>query len=60
VVADLRPEILVLNEALFCRQFLARTVDYAGLFGFPYQDSCALRRCPGVTRFSAVSHHQVP
>jgi endonuclease/exonuclease/phosphatase family metal-dependent hydrolase len=37
VVADLRPDILVLNEALFCRQFLGKTVDYASLFGFPYQ-----------------------
>ena len=32
VVGDLRPDILVLNEALFCRQFLGRTVDYARLF----------------------------
>ncbi len=37
VVRDLRPDILVLNEALFCRQYLGRTVDYAGLFGFPYE-----------------------
>jgi endonuclease/exonuclease/phosphatase family metal-dependent hydrolase len=37
VVGDLRPDILVLNEALFCRQFLGRTVDYARLFGFPYE-----------------------
>lgn len=37
VVADLRPDILVLNEALFCRQFLGRSVDYPRLFGFPFQ-----------------------
>ena len=42
VVADLRPDILVLNEALFCRQFLGRTVDYAGLFAFPYPGGGAL------------------
>jgi len=36
VIRDLRPDILVLNEALFCRQYLGRTVDYARLFGFPY------------------------
>ncbi len=37
VVADLRPDILVLNEALFCRQYVGRAVDYARLFDFPYQ-----------------------
>jgi endonuclease/exonuclease/phosphatase family metal-dependent hydrolase len=37
VVADLRPDILVLNEALFCRQYVDRAVDYARLFDFPYQ-----------------------
>jgi endonuclease/exonuclease/phosphatase family metal-dependent hydrolase len=39
VVSDLRPDILVLNEALFCRQYSGRTVDYARLFGFPYQSA---------------------
>jgi endonuclease/exonuclease/phosphatase family metal-dependent hydrolase len=37
VVKDLNPEILVLNEALFCRQYLGHVVDYARLFDFPYQ-----------------------
>ena len=37
VVADLAPDILVLNEALFCRQYAGRSVDYAGVFGFPFQ-----------------------
>ena len=36
-MADLRPDILVLNEALFCRQYVDRAVDYARLFDFPYQ-----------------------
>ena len=37
VVADLAPDILVLNEALFCRQFAGKTVDYGDLFGFAFQ-----------------------
>ena len=36
VVAELAPDILVLNEALFCRQYAGRTVDYAALFDFPF------------------------
>jgi len=41
VVRELKPDVLVLNEALFCRAHRGREVDYAGLFGFPYQ-ACAL------------------
>ena len=37
VVAGLDPDILVLNEALFCREHAGVAVDYAGLFGFPYE-----------------------
>jgi endonuclease/exonuclease/phosphatase family metal-dependent hydrolase len=37
VVADLAPDILVLNEALFCRQFAGRAVDYGRVFSFPFQ-----------------------
>jgi endonuclease/exonuclease/phosphatase family metal-dependent hydrolase len=37
VVNELRPDILVLNEALFCQQYRGHIVDYARLFGFPYQ-----------------------
>jgi endonuclease/exonuclease/phosphatase family metal-dependent hydrolase len=37
VVADFAPDILVLNEALFCREFDGRTTDYAELFGFTHQ-----------------------
>jgi len=38
-VADIDPDILVLNEALYCRQFAGKAVDYGQLFGFPYQES---------------------
>jgi len=37
VVSKLDPDVLVLNEALFCRSHAGRNVDYAGLFAFPYQ-----------------------
>jgi len=37
VVADLGPDILVLNEALFCRAHAGRTINYAELFGFAYE-----------------------
>jgi len=37
VVTDLSPDILVLNEALFCRHYAGRAIDYGGLFAFPFQ-----------------------
>lgn len=37
VVSTLAPDILVLNEALFCRLHAGKNVDYAGLFAFPYE-----------------------
>ncbi len=37
VVASVDPDILVLNEALFCRQFADTVVDYGDLFTFPFQ-----------------------
>jgi endonuclease/exonuclease/phosphatase family metal-dependent hydrolase len=37
VVADLAPDILVLNEALFCRLHAGRAVDYGELFDYPHQ-----------------------
>ena len=37
VVAELDPDILVLNEALFCREFAGNAIDYGDIFQFPYQ-----------------------
>jgi len=37
LVRELNPDILVLNEALFCRAHAGRTVDYGALFAFPHQ-----------------------
>ena len=31
------PDILVLNEALFCREHAGHRFDYADLFGYPYE-----------------------
>ena len=62
VVADLRPDILVLNEALFCRQFLGRTVDYAGLFAFPYQAAALYDDAWGnaiLSRFPITRSHEM-
>jgi endonuclease/exonuclease/phosphatase family metal-dependent hydrolase len=37
LIGELKPDLLVLNEALFCRQHAGRMIDYGDLFGFPYQ-----------------------
>lgn len=37
VVAELRPDILALNEALFCRPYQGMSIDYAKLFAFPFE-----------------------
>jgi endonuclease/exonuclease/phosphatase family metal-dependent hydrolase len=37
VVQKLEPDILVLNEALFCQEYGGKIVDYATLFNFPYE-----------------------
>jgi endonuclease/exonuclease/phosphatase family metal-dependent hydrolase len=37
VVRDLAPDILVLNEALYCRVHAGKVVDYASLFSFAYE-----------------------
>jgi endonuclease/exonuclease/phosphatase family metal-dependent hydrolase len=41
VVDDLSPDILVLNEALFCRQFAGQRIDYGVVFDYAHQ-ACAL------------------
>jgi endonuclease/exonuclease/phosphatase family metal-dependent hydrolase len=39
VVSDLYPDVLVLNEALFCQDHAGKRVDYAEVFAFPYEVS---------------------
>ena len=36
VVDELEPDLLILNEALFCQQYAGHVVDYRALFGFDY------------------------
>jgi len=52
VVAGIDPDILVLNEALYCRQFAGKAVDYGQLFGFPYQASALYDEAWGNTILS--------
>jgi endonuclease/exonuclease/phosphatase family metal-dependent hydrolase len=37
LIGELSPDMLVLNEALFCRQHDGHMVDYGELFGFTFQ-----------------------
>jgi endonuclease/exonuclease/phosphatase family metal-dependent hydrolase len=37
IVGELAPDILVLNEALFCRSHGGKKVDYRRLFSFPHE-----------------------
>ena len=39
LVARLKPDILVLNEALYCEEASGQREDYAALFGFPHAAS---------------------
>lgn len=39
LVARLKPDILVLNEALYCEEAFGQREDYAALFGFPHAAS---------------------
>jgi endonuclease/exonuclease/phosphatase family metal-dependent hydrolase len=62
VVRDLHPDILVLNEALFCRQYLGRTADYARLFGFPYETSALYSDAWGnaiLSRYPIARSHEI-
>lgn len=62
VVAALDPDILVLNEALFCRQYAGKTVDYARLFGFPHVAAALYSEAWGnaiVSRHPIARSHQM-
>lgn len=37
LIDDFAPDILVVNEALYCEAFAGRLTDFGALFGFPYQ-----------------------
>ena len=62
VVAGLAPDILVLNEALFCREHAGRTVDYGGVFDFPFQSVALYDDAWGnaiLSRFPIVSSQEM-
>lgn len=62
VVKDLRPDILVLNEALFCRQHRGTVVDYAGLFGFAYEAAALYDDAWGnaiLSRYPITTSHEM-
>src|SRR5262245_35609195 len=56
VVSDLAADILVLNEALFCREHEGQRVDYADLLGFPYE---AAALYDGPWGNAILSHHPI-
>jgi endonuclease/exonuclease/phosphatase family metal-dependent hydrolase len=62
VIAALNPDILVLNEALFCRQFAGRSVDYGALLGFPQQAAALYAGAWGnaiLSRYTIVRSHEM-
>jgi len=56
VVSDLNPDILVLNEALFCRSHTGKMVNYADLFAFPYETAALY---DGAWGNVILSRHQI-
>ena len=62
VVDGLRPDVLVLNEALFCQEHRGRVVDYSRLFGFPYLSSALYDNAWGnaiLSRWPILRPHQM-
>jgi endonuclease/exonuclease/phosphatase family metal-dependent hydrolase len=62
VVRDLAPDILVLNEALYCRQHDGTVVDYARLFEFPHEAAALYDNAWGnaiLSRFPIAASHEM-
>ena len=62
VIKECAPDILVLNEALFCRQYEEKSINYAKLFGFPYQASALYENEWGnaiLSRFEISSYEEM-
>ena len=61
-VRELRPDILVLNEALFCQQYCGHLIDYARLFDFPYPAVALYDGAWGkaiLSRYSIAKSHEM-
>jgi endonuclease/exonuclease/phosphatase family metal-dependent hydrolase len=56
VARELEPDILVLNEALFCRAHAGNSVDYRDLFGFAYETAALY---DGAWGNAILSHHPI-
>jgi endonuclease/exonuclease/phosphatase family metal-dependent hydrolase len=62
VVEELHPDILVLNEALFCRQYRGKVVEYGRLFQFPYEVAALYDAAWGnaiLTRYPIAKSHEM-
>jgi endonuclease/exonuclease/phosphatase family metal-dependent hydrolase len=62
VVEELRPDVLVLNEASFCRQFEGKAISYARLFGFPHDLAALYDGAWGnaiLSRYPIVKSHEM-
>ena len=62
VVEELAPDVLVLNEALFCQQYGGRLVDYRALFGFKYSSVALYDQAWGnavLSQFPITDSHQM-
>jgi endonuclease/exonuclease/phosphatase family metal-dependent hydrolase len=62
VLLELAPDIVVLNEALFCRAHAGRRIDYGQLFSFSYQAAALYDRAWGnaiLSRFPIASFREL-
>ena len=62
VVSELAPDLLILNEALFCQQYHGQVVDYRALFGFEYSAVALYDQAWGnaiLSRFPITHSHEM-
>jgi endonuclease/exonuclease/phosphatase family metal-dependent hydrolase len=62
VVAELAPDVLVLNEALFCRAHIGQRVDYHRLFGFLHETAALYEGAWGnaiLSRFPIIGSQEL-
>ena len=60
IVSELAPDILVLNEALFCHLHAGRRVDYAELFAFPYETTALYDGAWGNAHLEPPPDYKIP
>jgi hypothetical protein len=60
VIGRLKPDILILNEALWCNKYQGQYIDYKALFGFEFDFGHLYQKEWGnviLSRFPIVSTH---